>query len=57
MPQYLLLDPLERRIEVATFGDTGVQWEAFGPGDVVPTAYGDLDVDDLYDELEAEATT
>lgn len=55
--QYLLLDPVERRIEVARFTPGGVQWEAFGAGDVVPTAYGDLVVDALYDELDVEATT
>lgn len=57
LEQYLLIDPVERRIEVARFGPDGLRWEAFGSGDVVLTAYGDLVVDDLYDELDAEATT
>lgn len=57
LPQYLLMDPLERRIEVPSYGADGLRWEAFGPGDFVFTAYGDLVVDELYDELDAEATT
>lgn len=57
LEQYLLIDPSERRIEVARFGPDGLRWEAFGSGDVVLTNYGDLVVDDLYDDLDGQATT
>ncbi|HEU0100991.1 MAG TPA: Uma2 family endonuclease [Mycobacteriales bacterium] len=53
--RYLLVDPDRRRIEVATLGPAGLQWQSFGPGDVVP--YVDLDVDALYDELDAVTLT
>ena len=55
--RYLLIHPDQRRVEVATRGPEGLQWRAFGPGSVVVTRCGDLDVDDLYDEVDATATT
>lgn len=57
LQQYLLLDPLYRQVEVATLEAGGLRWQAYGSGDVVYTPYGDLVVDDFYDELDAEATT
>jgi Uma2 family endonuclease len=55
--QYLLVDPERRRIEAATRGADGLQWRVFGPGSIVVTRFGDLDVDELYDEVDATATT
>lgn len=54
---YLLVDPDERRIEVAVADRGALAWQVFGPGAVVPTRYGDLDVDALYDQLDASAST
>jgi Uma2 family endonuclease len=55
---YILLDPEHRRLEVAQARPGGgLEWQAFGPGTVVPTRYGDLVVDELYDALDASATT
>ncbi len=55
---YLLVDPDDRRVEVATVGTDGtLAWRVFGPGSVVPTRYGDLDVDALYDAIDASSTT
>ena len=52
---YLLADPDRRRVEVATRGEDGLVWQAYGPGDEVPQL--DLDVDALYDELDAVTLT
>ena len=57
MGLYLLVDPDERRIEVAVIVEGRLTWRVFGAGSVVPTRYGDLDVDALYDALDAAATT
>ena len=54
---YLLVDPDRRRVELARPGPEGLQWRAQGPGFVVPTPFGGLDVDDLYDALDRSATT
>lgn len=54
---YVLVDPDRRRVEVARVGDGQLTWQAFGPGDVVTTAFGVLDVDALQDALDATATT
>jgi len=55
---YILLDPDSPRIEVASRDSTGsLVWSAYGPGSVVPTRYGDLDVDRVYAQLAAWATT
>lgn len=32
-------------------------WDVAGPGDVVTTIYGDIDVDAVYDSVDATATT
>lgn len=52
---YLLADPDRRRVEVATRGPDGLVWAAYGPGDEVP--HVDIDVDALYDELDAVTQT
>ena len=55
---YLLLDPDAPRIEVAQRLPNGqIDWSVYGPGTVVPTRYGDLDIDALYAQLAAAATT
>ena len=54
---YVLVDPERRRVEVARMVDGQLTWQAFGPGDVVTTAFGVLDVDALHDALDATATT
>lgn len=54
---YLLVDPGQRRIEVAEPSAKGLRWQAFGPGEAVTTPYGVIDVDALYDALDAVATT
>lgn len=54
---YLLVDPYYRRVEVGTREGPGWRWETYGPGSVVVTPYGTIDVDALYDEIDAAATT
>jgi len=55
---YLLADPDSPRVEVATHtGDGQTTWTVYGPGAVIPTRYGDLDLDEIYAVLEATATT
>jgi Uma2 family endonuclease len=54
---YLLVDPDRRRLEVAQRRDGGLVWQVFGPDTVVPTRYGTIVVDDLYDALAASAST
>jgi Uma2 family endonuclease len=55
---YVLMHPAFRRIEVATRDEAGQwQWNALGPGDVWYNPYGDIDVDALYNAIDAEATT
>jgi Uma2 family endonuclease len=54
----LLVDPDARRIEVArTAGGRIRDWRAYGPGDVIATPYGDIDVDACYDVIDRDATT
>lgn len=56
--QLLLVDPDVRRIELAAPGGGAIRlWEAFGAGDLVRTAYGDIDVDALYEAVDRTATT
>jgi len=54
----MLVDPDTRRIELAR-PSSGIidAWEACGPGDVVATEFGDIDVDALYDAIDRTATT
>lgn len=49
----VLVDPIFRRFEVYRRG----HWRSYGPGDAVETGYGVIDLDEFYDDLEAEATT
>ncbi len=56
LQQYVLVDPDRVRIEVAERTPEGLRWSAHGPGDVVFTAYGPLDVDALYAAIDAVAT-
>jgi hypothetical protein len=54
----LLVDPAVRRIDVARpVGGRIHEWSVCGPGGVVSTAFGDLDVDRLCDEVDRTATT
>ena len=53
--RYVVVDPDKRRIEVATRGPDGVHWELFSHGRVIFEL--DLDVDALYDTLDATALT
>lgn len=58
MQLLLLVDQDGRRIEVARFvGDRIAGWDAYGPGSVVLTPWGDLDVDALYEAADAETST
>lgn len=52
---YALVDPDQRRVELATDVEGELHWDVYGPGDVVPVL--DLVVDDLYDTLDAIALT
>jgi len=54
---YVLVDPQRRWLEVAQLRDGHATWQVFGPEGVVPTRYGVLGVDDLYDAVETAATT
>lgn len=54
---YLLVDPDRRRIEMAVPGANGLTWDVYGPGSVVVTPVGTLDLDALYDTVDAAATT
>ncbi|MGH9123265.1 MAG: Uma2 family endonuclease [Acidimicrobiales bacterium] len=54
--QYLLVDPYYRRIDVGTRSQAGWQWVTFGPGSVVITPYGDIELDSLYDEVDAASS-
>jgi Uma2 family endonuclease len=54
----LLVDPEARRIEAARPEDGRIgTWSVYGPGDVVATSFGDIDVDALYDTVDRTATT
>ena len=55
---YVLAHPIFRRLEIATRDTSGGwRWHAVGPGDVWVSSYGDIDVDELYDAIDADATT
>lgn len=54
----LLVDPDTRRIEAARPVNGRIdRWDAYGPGDLVVTEFGDIDVDALYDLVDQTATT
>ncbi|MBV9282898.1 MAG: Uma2 family endonuclease [Chloroflexi bacterium] len=54
---YAIVDPVFRRIEVASWPDGQLSWTALGSGQVLASPYGDIDVDHLYDEVDAIAAT
>ena len=55
---YVLAHPLFRRLEIATRDEDGAwRWQAVGPGDLWCGPYGDIDIDELYDAIDADATT
>ena len=55
---YVLAHPLFRRLEIATRDEGGAwRWQAVGPGDLWCGPYGDIDIDELYDAIDADATT
>lgn len=51
--RYMVVEPDRRRIEVATRGRRGIHWEVYSSGNVIIEL--DLDVDALYDTLDAKA--
>lgn len=54
----VLVDPDQRRIEVArTLEGRVAGWEALGPGQVLATPWGAVSVDELYDDVDVEAST
>jgi Uma2 family endonuclease len=53
---YAIVDPVFRSVELATWDRGTVQWTALGSGEVLMSPYGDIDLDDLYDEVDAIAT-
>lgn len=54
----LLVDPDAPRIEAARpSGGRVTEWEVFGPGTVIDSGFGDVDLDALYDMLDGTATT
>jgi Uma2 family endonuclease len=54
----LLVDPGNRRVEAARpAGGRIHDWSVYGAGDVVSTAFGDIDVDAPCDALDQTATT
>jgi Uma2 family endonuclease len=53
-----LVDPDVRRIEVARPVDGAIRsWAVYGPGDVISSPFGDIDVDALYDTIDQTAPT
>ena len=54
--QYVLVDPDHRRIEIASPSADTLAWTVLGPGDVLDTGYGVIELDALYDELDLSAT-
>lgn len=54
---YVLIDPDHRRIEVAVPSRSGLAWTVLGPGAVLDSGYGIVEVDVLYDDVDRIATT
>ena len=54
---YILLDPVQRRLEAAQAQNGRLIWRAFGGEDVLPTRYGTVMISELYDQLDRTATT
>lgn len=54
----VLVDPDTRRMELARPVSGAIDvWEVRGPGEVLATEFGDIDVDTLYDSIDRTATT
>jgi Uma2 family endonuclease len=54
----VLVDPETRRMELARPVSGAIDaWEVSGPGEVLATEFGDIDVDALYDSIDRTATT
>lgn len=54
----VLVDPNTRRMELARPVHGAIDaWEVCGPGEVLATDFGDVDVDALYDSIDRTATT
>jgi len=56
--QYVLVSQHDRRVEVAARDESSGEWSwiALGPGSVLFTPYGDIDIDELYDSVDAATT-
>lgn len=55
---YLVVEPDVRRVEVARWDAAGnIVWTTLGPGDQLDTPYGVWDLDAVYDQVDADATT
>jgi Uma2 family endonuclease len=56
--KYLVVEPDVRRIEVARWdADRNLSWETLGSGDQLFTPFGVWSLDDIYDAVDATATT
>jgi len=53
---YLLVDSVYRQIDVGVRVGDGWQWSTLGPGDALFTPYGNIVIDDLYDEIDAASS-
>ncbi len=54
----VLVDPDTRRMELARPVSGAIDaWEVRGPGEVLATEFGDIEVDALYDSIDRTATT
>lgn len=53
---YVIVEPALRSVEVAKWQGGEVAWARLGPGDVLLSPYGDIEIDALYDEIDAIAT-
>lgn len=54
----VFVDPDARRMEVARPSNGAIDaWKVCGPGDVLATEFGDIDVDALYDVVDRTATS
>jgi Uma2 family endonuclease len=53
---YAIVDPVFRSINLATWRDGLPSWTALGPGDVLVSPLGDIEVDALYEELDSIAS-
>ena len=54
---YVILDPNKPVAEVARLVNGWLSWETYGPGSVVETSVGSLDLDELHGQLDQIATT